>query len=132
GIEAGSVLKGRAFLSAVLVDAPAGARTVVAFGDSITDGNGSTPDANRRWPDLLARRSAPSGVAVANAGISGARMLGDRMGANALARFEQDVLSQPGVRSVVVLMGINDIGWPGSPFEPRSPALTAEQLVAGY
>lgn len=131
-VKPASALKGRAFLSAVLVDAAPGARTVVAFGDSITDGNGSTPDANRRWPDYLARRLAASGVAVANAGISGARVLGDRMGVNALARFEQDVLSQPGVRSVVVLMGINDIGWPGSPFEPGAPSIQAEDLIAGY
>ena len=131
-IKPASLLKGRAFLSTVLVDAPTGVRTVVTFGDSITDGNGSTPDANRRWPDFLARRLAPAGIAVANAGISGARVLGDRMGVNALARFEQDVLSQPGVRVVIVLMGINDIGWPGSPFEPGAPSMKAEELTAGY
>lgn len=124
--------KGRVFLSAVLVDAPPGTRSVVAFGDSITDGNGSTPDADRRWPDFLARRLAPSGVAVVNAGISGARLLGDRMGVNALARFEQDVLGQPGVASVIVLMGINDIGWPGSPFAPRDAAVTAQDVIGAY
>lgn len=121
---------GRLFLSAVLAEAPQATRTVVAFGDSITDGNGSTPGADRRWPDFLAQRF--SGVAVANAGISGARLLGDRMGVNALARFEQDVLSQPGVTSVVVLIGINDIGWPGSPFAPAEPPTTAARLIAGY
>ncbi|MFC5460483.1 SGNH/GDSL hydrolase family protein [Massilia niabensis] len=121
---------GRLFLSAVLAEAPPATRTVVAFGDSITDGNGSTPGADRRWPDFLAQRF--TGVAVANAGISGARLLGDRMGVNALARFEQDVLSQPGVAAVVVLIGINDIGWPGSPFAPSERPTTAARLIAGY
>lgn len=125
-------LKGRLFLSGLLVDAAPATRTVVAFGDSITDGNGSTPDLNRRWPDFLAQRFAGNHVAVANAGISGARVLGDRMGVNALARFEQDVLSQPGVKTVILLMGINDIGWPGSPFAPGDKPMTAKELVAGY
>lgn len=132
GLAPGSAIKGRLFLSALLVDAPASTRTVVAFGDSITDGNGSTPDANRRWPDFLAQRFARSNVAVVNAGISGARVLHDRMGENALARFEQDVLAQPGVKAVVLFMGINDIGWPGSPFAPQDAAMTAERLVDGY
>ncbi|RYF63316.1 MAG: hypothetical protein EOO39_28760, partial [Cytophagaceae bacterium] len=102
--------EGRLFVSAVLVDALPNGRTVVALGDSITDGNGSTPDADRRWPDFLARRLAPHGIAVANAGISGARLLKDGMGEGALARFGQDVLGQPGVSDVIVLLGINDIG----------------------
>ncbi|WP_332847873.1 SGNH/GDSL hydrolase family protein [Massilia sp. S19_KUP03_FR1] len=125
-------VKGRLFLTSLLVDAGPQAHTVIALGDSITDGNGSTPDANRRWPDLLAQRLAPKGVAVVNAGISGARLLGDKMGANALARFEQDVLAQPGAKTVIVLLGINDIGWPGSPFAPGDPAASADQLIAGY
>lgn len=125
-------VKGRLFLTSLLVDAGPTAQSVIALGDSITDGNGSTPDANRRWPDLLAQRLAPQGVAVVNAGISGARLLGDKMGVNALARFEQDVLAQPGAKTVIVLLGINDIGWPGSPFAPADPAVSAEQLIGGY
>jgi lysophospholipase L1-like esterase len=124
-------VEGRLFLSAVLVDALPNGRTVVALGDSITDGNGSTPDANRRWPDFLARRLAPHGVAVANAGISGARLLKDGMGERALARFEQDVLSQPGVSDVIILLGINDIGWPGSPFAPAETMVTLDELTSG-
>lgn len=123
---------GRLFLNAILVDGAPGARTVVTLGDSITDGNGSTPDADRRWPDFLAQRLAPHGVAVANAGISGARLLRDGMGRSALARLEQDVLAQPGVSDVIVLLGINDIGWPGSPFAPMEAAVTLEELQAGY
>ncbi len=122
-------LTGRTFLSALQVEGPA-RRTVVALGDSITDGNGSTPDRNRRWPDQLAERM--DGVAVVNAGISGARLLADGMGEKALARFGQDVLAQPGVDTVVVLLGINDIGWPGSAFAPAEAPANAAALVAGY
>ena len=131
-LDAATEWKGRAFLAGVLVDAAPTARTVIAVGDSITDGNGSTPDAHRRWPDALAQRFAGSGVAVINAGISGARLLQDKMGVNALARFEQDVLGQPGAKTVIVMLGINDIGWPGSPFAPNDPAMTPGQVIAGY
>lgn len=123
---------GRAFVSAVQVDAPAGARGVIALGDSITDGNGSTPDHNRRWPDYLARRMSDKNVAVANAGISGARLLRDGMGVAARARFDDDVLNQPGVTSVVVALGVNDICWPGTPFAPAETVPAAADLIAGY
>lgn len=122
-------LAGRAFLSAVQVEATE-RRTIVALGDSITDGNGSTPDRNRRWPDQLADRLQD--VAIVNAGISGARLLADGMGENAMARFEQDVLSQPGVDTVIVLLGINDIGWPGSGFAPNEAPATAQAMIAAY
>ena len=128
----GTGVGGRLFLSAVLVETARPARTVVALGDSITDGNGSTPDADRRWPDILAERLAPHGIAVANAGISGGRLARDGMGVSALARLEQDVLSQPGVSDVIVLLGINDIGWPGSPFAPKERPATLEELTAAY
>jgi lysophospholipase L1-like esterase len=127
-------LHGRAMLAGIWVDAATPTRAVVAFGDSITDGNGSTPDRDLRWPDQLAGRLGAGGVAVAvvSAGISGARLLGDRMGANAAARFEQDVLAQPGVHTVVVLMGINDIGWPQSAFAPQEAPMTAARMIAAY
>jgi lysophospholipase L1-like esterase len=124
--------RGRLFLSAVMVEAAAPGRTVVALGDSITDGNGSTADADRRWPDVLAERLAKHGIAVANAGISGGRLARDGMGQSALARFEQDVLGQPGVSDVIVLLGINDIGWPGSPFAPGERAATLDELTTAY
>jgi lysophospholipase L1-like esterase len=123
---------GRLFTAAVLVEPDGPGATVVTLGDSITDGNGSTPDADRRWPDALAARLASHGIGVANAGISGARLLRDGMGQSALARFERDVLAQPGVTDVIVLLGINDIGWPGSPFAPSESAVTLEALGAGY
>ena len=125
-------LQGRAFLAGIWVESPSRAPVVVAFGDSLTDGNGSTPGANRRWPDYLARRLAPQGMGVANAGISGARVWGDKMGVNAMARFDADVLSQPGVRTVVMMMGINDIGWPDSGFAPDDAPMTAARLTEGY
>ena len=131
-LHASQVVPGRLFLSAVWTATAAPARTVAVFGDSITDGNGSTPDRNRRWPDYLAQRFADSHVAVANAGISGARLLSDGMGDKALARFERDVLDLPGIKSVIVLMGINDIGWPGSPFAPAAAPVALEGMQHAY
>ena len=112
------------------------AATCAAFGDSITDGYRSTVDANHRWPDYLAQRLQGSGVlsglAVANEGISGNRVLADGYGPNALSRFDRDVLSRPGVRFVTLLEGINDIGFP-SQFGPSAgPEPTADQVIAGY
>jgi lysophospholipase L1-like esterase len=134
-INPDSKIESRLFLSGILVDAPPNARAIVAFGDSITDGDGSTLDANHRWPDFLAERlraadGAP--VAVLNEGISGARVLADRMGVNALARFDEDVLSHPRADTVILMMGINDIGWPDSVLEPRAPAPSAEEIIDGY
>jgi lysophospholipase L1-like esterase len=108
------------------------ARAVAVIGDSITDGATASLDGNRRWPDFLAERLAPHGVAVVNAGISGARLLSDGMGVNALARLERDVLAQPGVSSVLVMLGINDIAWPGTAFARNVDRPTLESLIAGY
>jgi lysophospholipase L1-like esterase len=125
-----------ALLTEILVEAPATARAIVAFGDSITDGDCSTIDANRRWPDVLAERLVKAGgspVAVLNQGISGAKVLADRMGSNALARFDRDVLSQPHVDTVIVMIGINDIGWPGAKLlSPHDPPASVERIIAGY
>jgi lysophospholipase L1-like esterase len=124
----------RVFVSQILVDAPPAARAIVAFGDSITDGDGSTVDANHRWPDVLAARFVEAGtpVGVLNAGISGAKLLKDRMGVNALARFDRDALSIPGVETVVVMIGINDIGWPGGVLSPTDPPVSVDDLIMGY
>ena len=68
-----------------------------------------------------------------NEGISGARVLPDRMGDNALARFDRDVLSHPRADTVVLMMGINDFGWPDTLLVPEGePAPSAEQVIAGY
>ena len=129
---AGQPTTARALLSGILVEAPAPARAVVVLGDSITDGATASLDQDRRWPDYLAERLAPHGVAVVNAGISGARLLSDGMGVNALARLERDVLAQPGVRCVVVMLGINDIAWPGTAFARHASRPTLDALTAGY
>ncbi|KOV69338.1 GDSL-type esterase/lipase family protein [Streptomyces sp. MMG1121] len=83
--------------------------SVVAFGDSLTDGNGSTPDANHRWPDRLAGYLRANRFGVLNAGISGNRLLRDGSGPSALTRVDADALDRAGVRVLVVLEGINDI-----------------------
>ena len=88
--------------------------SVVAFGDSITDGHGATTDGNDRWPDVLAQRmfanASTKRMGVVNEGIGGNRVLADGLGPNALARFDLDVLSVAGARTLVVLEGINDLG----------------------
>jgi lysophospholipase L1-like esterase len=137
----------RAFLASVEVDSPVGAGTVVTFGDSITDGVGSTPAQNRRWPDVLAGRLQQAGLnyGVANLGISGNRVLQDGMGESALARFDNDVLSLPNVKYMIVFEGVNDLGM-GFGFRNQqgggpAPALfaafqnreiTADDVIAGY
>ncbi|HEX4096589.1 MAG TPA: SGNH/GDSL hydrolase family protein [Caulobacteraceae bacterium] len=87
---------------------------IVALGDSITDGRGSTTNGDDRWPDRLARRlqGTPgfAGIGVVNAGIGGNRVLADSLGPSALGRLERDVLSEPGVKTLIVLEGINDLG----------------------
>ena len=131
----------RAFLSAIEVDSPDALGTIVAYGDSITDGVGATPGANRRWPDILANRLQEAGKewAVANAAISGNRVLSPGMGESALSRFDEDLLSLPNVKYMIVFEGVNDIG---NRFGPQrggagglsmdQPEITVEQMIAGY
>jgi lysophospholipase L1-like esterase len=99
-------------LAAVDVLAPAGSGAVVALGDSITDGHGTTTNGNDRWTDDLAARLAQAGrpVGVANAGIGGNHLLIDGLGPNALSRIDRDVLAPAAVRWVIVFEGINDLG----------------------
>lgn len=127
------------FLTGVDVLAGPHASTLVAFGDSITDGAHSSVDANRRWPNILFdrfRAAHPSKpIAVLDSGIGGNRILHDpignvRFGVNALARFDRDVLAQPGVKYIIVLEGINDLGHAGTS-APASEAVTAQDLIAG-
>jgi lysophospholipase L1-like esterase len=128
------------------VVAPAGVGAIVAFGDSITDGAASTPETNGSWPSgLAARLLAATGrkTAVLNLGISGNRVLHDGAGVSALARFDTDVLAQPGVRTVIVLEGINDIGFPHLPpavfgrgrgddaFDAAAEDVSADEIIGG-
>lgn len=107
---------------------------VVAFGDSITDGAYATENANHRWPDYLAERlhenPATANLSVLNEGIGGNCILIHCVGQNTLARFDRDVLSQAGVKYVIVLEGINDIGGLHNPNRPEYK-LTAEDLEQG-
>lgn len=121
----------RVFLSDVLVDTP-NEGAIVVIGDSITDGNGATVDADARWPDFLAERLAPQRIAVLNGGISGGRLLQDKMGVNVAARLERDVFAQPNVKAAILLIGINDISWPGTDFAPDRTRPTADEMIAGY
>jgi lysophospholipase L1-like esterase len=135
-------------VSAVLVPAQPSHRLVVAFGDSVTDGDESTVDADHNWPSDLIRRlgKTPEGskVAVVNEGIVGNRLLNDCFlasvgcfGVSALARFDRDALALPGVTHIVLLEGINDIGFPGAKLgggylADPADARTPEDLIGAY
>ena len=116
-------------LTLVEVQSTKAAGVVVALGDSITEGALSTANAFRSWPDRLAERLEPYNWAVVNAGISGNRLLRYGAGPNALARLDRDVLSVPGIRAIILLEGINDIGRGFSPAGATEP-VTAEALEA--
>jgi lysophospholipase L1-like esterase len=119
------------WLSGVDVLASADTAAIVAFGDSITDGTRSTPEANHNWPSYLAQR-IPN-VAIIDEGIAGNRILRDTVGPSALARFDRDVLSQSGVKWMTVLEGINDIGNSTrlNTNIPASESVSADDLIVG-
>jgi lysophospholipase L1-like esterase len=136
------------FLTGVDVAASSRGAAIVAFGSSTTDGDGSTTDANRRWPDVLAERLHKSAggtaeLGILNEGIIGNRLLYDSprnpsnpfgpvLGEAGLTRFERDVLEQSGVKYVLICLGVNDILFPAFPFTPDSEVVTPENVVAGY
>ena len=128
----------RFFLTDVEVEANGPASAVVIMGDSITDGVGSTTDANRRWSDALAERlqadPALASIAIVNAGIAGNRILNDGVepfiGPSSLSRFDRDALDKPGVRWVILLQGSNDISASDILETPRD-RVTAPQIIAG-
>jgi lysophospholipase L1-like esterase len=105
---------------------------IVTLGDSITDGTSSTVDANAAWPSVLARRLHDAGamnLAVANEGIAGNRVLRDGAGPSVLSRFERDVLTQPGIKYLIFLEAINDIGQSS---RAGTPPVTSEDIIAIY
>jgi lysophospholipase L1-like esterase len=132
-IEEPMVTQSYYYLAAIDVMAPASAFSIVTYGDSITDGTRSSNEGNHSWPALLAARLAAkkdtASIGIANLGISGNRVLRDGSGVSAVARFDRDVLSQSGVKWVMLLEGINDIGR-----EASQPADTVEagDIIAGY
>ncbi|MTE18743.1 SGNH/GDSL hydrolase family protein [Streptomyces sp. TRM43335] len=137
------------FLTGVSVSTHRGASAVVAFGDSITDGSDTDVNANHRWPDILARRlrsaHGPHARGVLNQGVSGNRLLHDPnppagsdaenyaayFGQSALRRFDRDVAAQPGAEHVIVLLGVNDLGHPGTT-APASEKVTAQDLIDAH
>lgn len=122
------------FLKSVDVKADAKSAAIVAYGDSITDGTFSTPNENKRWPDFLARRlqanKKTANLGVLNLGIGGNRVLHDTTGPSALARFDHDVLAQSGVKYLIILESINDIGHAYDPAKPYD-VVTTEELIQG-
>jgi lysophospholipase L1-like esterase len=144
-IDAAAVSISSILTGAVLVPARPSQRLVVAFGDSITDGDESTVDADQNWPSHLIRRleKTPEGsqVAVVNEGVAGNRLLADgfvpAFGVSALARYDRDAMALPGVTHVVLLEGINDIGFPGGKLGEQfladpADARTPEDLIGAY
>jgi lysophospholipase L1-like esterase len=118
------------WLAGIDVLAPLQSGAVAVLGDSITDGDRSSVDGNRRWTDELARRLVqqnPEATGMLNEGLDGNRLLHDVLGPNGLARFERDVLSQPGLAYVIVQLGNNDI----NTLDP-SETITVDQIIQGH
>jgi lysophospholipase L1-like esterase len=135
------------FLNGADVWAAPNSAAIVAFGSSLTDGDGSTSDTNHRWPDRFAARLHASPrveeLGVLNAGLIGNRLLhdspraagnpfGPMLGEAGLKRFDYDVLAQTGVKYVLIALGVNDILFPAFPFTPPDETVTSDALIAGY
>ena len=120
-----------AYVTEVDVNADPSVATIVTLGDSITEGAASTSNAFRGWPDKLAERlvAAKKNWSIFNTGIGGNRLLRYGTGPSALARLDRDVLSVPGIKAIILLEGINDIGVSFNPATPRDP-VTADALIA--
>ncbi len=123
-------------VTAIDVEAPAGAAAIVALGDSITDGHGATTNGNDRWTDVLAQRlqAARLNIGVSNQGIGGNHLLTDGLGPNALARFDRDVLAPAGVEWLIVFEGVNDLGGLARTGEvpPADHATFVARVLAAY
>jgi len=125
-------------LSEVDVQTTPEAATIIALGDSITDGHAATTNGNARWPDALAahlqRTPGMQTIGVSNQGIGGNHLLTDGLGPNALARFDRDVLAPPGARWVIVLEGVNDLGGLTRDGEvsPDKHAALVQRILAAY
>jgi lysophospholipase L1-like esterase len=131
-----SEIRSWVFVKDVDVKVPAQGAAVVAFGDSITDGAFAAVNQNARWPDELARRllanPKTAEIGVLNEGIGGNRILHDNTGPNALARFDRDVIAQAGVKYVIILEAINDIGHAYDTGGRAYDIVSADDLIAGY
>lgn len=129
-LSSGKTITSSYFLKAIDVACDDGCAAIAALGDSITDGQGSTMNADKRWPDILASRlvSNPETekLSVFDEGISGNRLLHDGRGPGLLSRLDRDVLAQSGVRYLIVLIGINDIGRATRAKNPADPVSVAD------
>jgi lysophospholipase L1-like esterase len=123
------------WLTGIGVEADEESGAIVALGDSITDGFQSSVNANMQWPSQLADQlqgnPATANLALVNAGIGGNRILHDVAGPNALERLDRDVIARDGVKYLIVLESINDLGWPHQRGAHGSQEVTAQQLIAG-
>jgi lysophospholipase L1-like esterase len=144
-IQGGSESLHWAFITAVLVPAQPSQRLMVAFGDSLVDGDGSTLEMDHNWPGALVRLIGKSSqdlpFAIVNEGIAGNRLLSDgpigTLGVSALARFDRDALSVPGVTHIVLLEGLNDLGFPGArlgtlPLADPRDVRSVNELIGAY
>jgi lysophospholipase L1-like esterase len=124
------------FINGIDVTIESCPNSIVILGDSITDGRGSTTNGNDRWPDHLSRRlqqeKKTRSVGVLNQGIGGNCLLRNCLGPNALARFDRDVLAQTGVRWVILLEGVNDIGTRLKARETNESWATSEDIIGAY
>ncbi|HEY3799979.1 MAG TPA: SGNH/GDSL hydrolase family protein [Caulobacteraceae bacterium] len=122
-------------LSGLDVSASRNTKVVVALGNAFTAGYGSTANTNQRWPDVLSDKLASRGgnapIGVVNAGIGGNRLLHDLFGSNALSRFDRDVLAQPAVGYLIVLLGTDDFGLPGGR-NLVGEDVTSDDVIAAY
>jgi lysophospholipase L1-like esterase len=134
-LESPGEIRNWPFVKGVDVKAPAKAAAVIAFGDSITDGAFAAQNQNARWPDELARRllanPKTADIGVLNEGIGGNRILHDNTGPSALARFDRDVIAQDGVKYIIILEAINDIGHAYDTHRTYD-VVSADDLIMGY
>ena len=129
----GTLARSGALISELDIVSPSARRVLVTLGDSITEGFGSTVNEFRGWSDRLAERLADNRAtrdwSVVNAGINSNRLLHNGPGTGALARFDRDVLSVPGVAAIILLEGINDIGYSNT---VPSEGVGAQEIIAAY
>jgi lysophospholipase L1-like esterase len=122
------------FISSIEAWVPPRTGSLLIVGDSITDGRGSTTNANNRWPDLLLRRlrksSSTKSISVGNLAAGGNRILADGLGPNAFGRIDRDVLAHPSVRYAMIFEGVNDIG--SAPATPDAQEQIYQGLVQAY
>lgn len=125
-------ISSRLLLESVEIQPELPSKVVVVIGDSMVDGNGVEMDSYHRWTDFLAEHLISQSAAVINAGQSGSRLLKDGIGVITLARFERDVLNQPGATTCVIQIGLNDLGLVGTALDPEGIIPSTDQLIRAY